>query len=199
MKKQKPLDEIKAEILEAQENDPVLGEPAKNVELIGTSSRRGFLKTLGISAVLVALGGQLFAMLRSLFPNVLYEPPQKFKVGTLDKFTDGGTFLEDKRLFIFREQNTFHAISAACTHLGCTVKMVKLNQPKKVTAGGKEIEEQVEFHCPCHGSKYYGNGTNYAGPAPRPLDYFNLEVSPDDGQLIVDMAKKVEQDYRLTT
>ncbi|MCC7307960.1 MAG: ubiquinol-cytochrome c reductase iron-sulfur subunit [Acidobacteria bacterium] len=199
MKKQKPLDEIKAEILDAQENDPVVGGPAKNVELIGTSSRRGFLKTLGISAVLVALGGQLFAMLRSLFPNVLYEPPQKFKVGTLDKFTDGGTFLEDKRLFIFRQQNTFHAISAACTHLGCTVKMVKLNQPKKVTAGGKEIDEQVEFHCPCHGSKYYGDGTNYAGPAPRPLDYFNLEVSPDDGQLIVDMAKKVEQDYRLTT
>ena len=199
MKKQKPLDEIKAEILDAQENDPVVGGPAKNVELIGTSSRRGFLKTLGISAVLVALGGQLFAMLRSLFPNVLYEPPQKFKVGTLDKFTDGGTFLEDKRLFIFRKQNTFHAISAACTHLGCTVKMVKLNQPKKVTAGGKEIDEQVEFHCPCHGSKYYGDGTNYAGPAPRPLDYFNLEVSPDDGQLIVDMAKKVEQDYRLTT
>ena len=199
MKKQKPLDEIKAEILNAQENDPVVGGPAKNVELIGTSSRRGFLKTLGISAVLVALGGQLFAMLRSLFPNVLYEPPQKFKVGTLDKFTDGGTFLEDKRLFIFRQQNTFHAISAACTHLGCTVKMVKLNQPKKVTAGGKEIDEQVEFHCPCHGSKYYGDGTNYAGPAPRPLDYFNLEVSPDDGQLIVDMAKKVEQDYRLTT
>lgn len=199
MKKQKPLDEIKAEILDAQENDPVVGGPAKNVELIGTSSRRGFLKTLGISAVLVALGGQLFAMLRSLFPNVLYEPPQKFKVGTLDKFTDGGTFLEDKRLFIFRQQNTFHAISAACTHLGCTVKMVKLNQPKKVTAGGKEIDEQVEFHCPCHGSKYYGDGTNYAGPAPRPLDYFNLEVSPDDGQLIVDMAKKVDQDYRLTT
>mgnify|MGYP003406932587 FL=1 len=199
MKKQKPLDEIKAEILDAQENDPIVGGPAKNVELIGKASRRGFLKTLGISAVLVALGGQMYAMLRSLFPNVLYEPPQKFKVGTLDKFTDGGTFLEEKRLFIFRQQNTFHAISAACTHLGCTVKMVKLNQPKKVTAGGKEIEEQVEFHCPCHGSKYYGDGTNYAGPAPRPLDYFNLEVSPDDGQLIVDMAKKVEQDYRLTT
>lgn len=199
MKKQKPLEEIKAEILDAQDNDPVVGGHAKNVELIGKASRRGFLKTLGISAVLVALGGQLFAMLRSLFPNVLYEPPQKFKVGTLDKFTDGGTFLEEKRLFIFRQQNTFHAISAACTHLGCTVKMVKLNQPKKVSAGGKEIEEQVEFHCPCHGSKYYGDGTNYAGPAPRPLDYFNLEVSPDDGQLIVDMAKKVEQDYRLTT
>ncbi len=199
MKKTKPLDEIKAEILASQDKAPAVNERTTNVELIERPDRRGFLKTLGISAVLLAFGGQLYAMLRSLFPNVLYEPPQKFKVGTLDKFTDGGTFLEDKRLFIFRNKNTFHAISAACTHLGCTVKMVKLNQPKKVTVAGREIDEQVEFHCPCHGSKYYGDGTNYAGPAPRGLDYFNLEVSPDDGQLIVDMATKVSRDYRLTT
>lgn len=199
MKKPKALDEIKNEILAEQEKEEkAVNERAGNVELIENPSRRRFLKNIGIGAVLLALGGQLYAMLRSLFPNVLYEPPQKFKVGTLDKFPDGGSFLEDKRLFIFREQNTFHAISASCTHLGCTVKMVKLNQPKRVTAGGREIEEQHEFACPCHGSKYYGDGTNYSGPAPRPLDYFKLEVSPDDGQLIVDTADKVGQDFRLT-
>ncbi|MBX3282850.1 MAG: ubiquinol-cytochrome c reductase iron-sulfur subunit [Acidobacteria bacterium] len=201
MKKQSEFDEARAKVLDAQsEADQLLNQKPKNIELIGDGkpSRRSLLKTLGVSAVLVALGGQAFAMLRSLFPNVLYEPPQKFKLGALDKFTDGGTFLETDRLFVFRNKNTFHAISAACTHLGCTVKMVKLNQPKKVTVGGKEIEEQVEFHCPCHGSKYYGDGTNFSGPAPRPLDYFNLEVSPDDGQLIVDKATKVSQDFRLT-
>lgn len=203
MKKPKALDEIKAEILSEQDagekrETTAVNERPRNVELIENPSRRSFLKTVGIGAVLLALGGQLYAMLRSLFPNVLYEPSKRFKVGTMEKFTDGGTFLEDKRLFIFREKNNFHAISAACTHLGCTVKMVKLNNPKKVTAGGKEIEEQVEFHCPCHGSKYYGDGTNYAGPAPRPLDYFKLELSPDDGQLIVDMADKVNHDFRLT-
>ena len=203
MKKKKPLDEIKNEILADQENsteekETPVNEKSRNVELIENPSRRGFLKTLGVGAILAALGGQFYLMLRSLLPNVLYEPPQKFKVGTVDKFTDGGTFLEEKRLFIFRQQNTFHAVSASCTHLGCTVKMVKLNQPKRVNAGGKEIDEQHEFHCPCHGSKYYGDGTNYAGPAPRPLDYFKLEVSPDDGQLIVDMADKVGQDFRLT-
>ena len=198
MKRKKPLDEIKAEVLAKQEEAVPVNERPVNVELIEKPTRRSFLKTLGISAVLVALGGQIYAMLRSLFPNVLYEPPQKFKVGGLDKFTEGGTFLEQDRLFVFRNQNIFHAISASCTHLGCTVKMVKLNQPKKVSAGGREIEEQVEFHCPCHGSKYYGDGTNYAGPAPRPLDYFGLEVSADDGQLIVDKANKVSQDFRLT-
>ena len=198
MRKQKPLDEIKAEILANQDEPVAVNERTVNVELIQRPTRRSFLKTAGIAAVLLGLGGQMYAMLRSLIPNVLYEPPRKFKVGLLEKFTDGGTFLEDKRLFIFREKNTFHAISAACTHLGCTVKMVKLDQPKKVSHGGRNIDEQVEFHCPCHGSKYYGDGTNYDGPAPRSLDFFTLEVSPDDGQLIVDMAKKVDRDFRLT-
>ena len=131
-------------------------------------------------------------------PNVLYESPQRYKVGTPDQFNEGPSFLEDKRVFIFRQKNTFHAISAACTHLGCTVKMQRLNQPKKVTVRGRDIEEQAEFACPCHGSKYYGDGTNYSGPAPRPLDHYMLELSPDDGQLVVDASQIVAQDFRLT-
>ncbi|MCI0447322.1 Rieske 2Fe-2S domain-containing protein, partial [bacterium] len=79
-----------------------------------------------------------------------------------------------------------------------TVKMQKLNQSKKVKAGDREIEEKAEFLCPCHGSKYYGDGTNYAGPAPRPLSYYSLEVSPEDGQLVVDLSTRVEKDFRLT-
>jgi menaquinol-cytochrome c reductase iron-sulfur subunit len=146
----------------------------------------------------VALGGQAYAFVRSLVPNVLYEDPQRFKVGTPDQFNEGPSYLDDKRIFIFREKNTFHAISAACTHLGCTVKMERLNQPRKVTVRGRVIEEQAEFACPCHGSKYYGDGTNYSGPAPRPLDHFKIELSPDDGQLLVDASDVVAQDFRLT-
>ena len=161
-------------------------------------SRRKVLSRLGLGATLLALGGQAFAFVRSLVPNVLYESPQRYKVGTPDQFNEGPTFLEDKRVFIFRQKNTFHAISATCTHLGCTVKMQRLNQPKKVSVRGREIEEQAEFACPCHGSKYYGDGTNYSGPAPRPLDYYKLELSPDDGQLLVDASEVVDQDFRLT-
>src|SRR5690606_19706015 len=185
MKKQSEFDEARAKVLDAQsEADALLTQKPKNVELIGEAdtSRRSLLKTLGISAVLVALGGQAFAMLRSLFPNVLYEPPQKFKLGSLDKFTEGGTFLEGDRLFVFRVKNTFHAISAAFTQRACTVKMAQLNQPKKVAVAAKESEAQVEFHWPCRGSTSCGDRTNFAGPAPRPLAHFNLEVSPDDGQ-----------------
>ncbi len=161
-------------------------------------TRRKLLSRMGIGATLLAMGGQAYAFMRSLVPNVLYEDPHRYKVGTPDQFNQGPTFLEDKRVFIFRDKNTFHAISAACTHLGCTVKMQRLNQPKKVRVGNREIEEQAEFACPCHGSKYYGDGTNYSGPAPRPLDYYKLELSPDDGQLLVDAGEVVGQDFRLT-
>ncbi|HEU0178040.1 MAG TPA: ubiquinol-cytochrome c reductase iron-sulfur subunit [Blastocatellia bacterium] len=184
---QERLNRIKAEILAED------GEGAAS-----KTSRRSFLSKLGIGATLVAIAGQTYAFLRSLKPNVLYEEARRFKVGAPDQFGEGGKFLEDKRLFVFRQGKTFYAISASCTHLGCTVKMQKLNQSKKVKVRGREIEEQHEFHCPCHGSKYYGDGTNYAGPAPRPLDYFKLEVSPDDGQLIVDMSQRVGQGFRLT-
>jgi len=161
-------------------------------------TRRRLISRIGLGATLVAIGGQTYAFIRSLVPNVLYEDPQRFKVGTIDQFGEGAKFIEDKRVFIFREKNTFHCISATCTHLGCTVKMQSLNQRKKVSVRGREIDEQVEFACPCHGSKYYGDGTNYSGPAPRPLAHYKLEVAPEDGQLVVDTAQTVAQDFRLT-
>ena len=76
--------------------------------------------------------------------------------------------------------------------------MVNLNQPERVEIKGRQVEIAQEFHCPCHGSKYYGDGTNYAGPAPKPLACYQIEVSPDDGQLVVDLGETVSRDSRLT-
>lgn len=163
-----------------------------------SSSRRSWMERIGLGALLASVVGAGTAMVRSLVPNVLYEPSQRFKAGLPEQFPEGATFLEDQRVFIFHEQKTFYAISAVCQHLGCTVKLVSLNQPKTVSADGRPLEEHREFHCPCHGSKYYGNGVNYAGPAPRPLTCYRLAVSPDDGQLIVDLSEPVNRDFRLS-
>jgi cytochrome b6-f complex iron-sulfur subunit len=161
-------------------------------------ARRRLLSKLGIGAVLAAIGTQGYALLRSLVPNVLYEEPRRLKVGSPDQFPEGATFLENQRVFVVRERNTLYAISVVCTHLGCTVEMLSLTQPKNVRINGQLVEERREFHCPCHGSKYYGDGTNYSGPAPKPLACYKLEVSPDDGQLIVDFDQPVNQSFRLT-
>jgi nitrite reductase/ring-hydroxylating ferredoxin subunit len=161
-------------------------------------TRRSFLQKLGFGGVLAGLVGFGWQSFRSLIPNVLYEPPQRFKIGLPVNLAEGVTFLEDKRLYIFKEGKSFYAISAACTHLGCTVKYTKLNQPKQIEIGGEKKTVPFEFHCPCHGSKFYADGTNYAGPAPRALHWHKLEVSPDDGQLVVDLNSEVEQNFRLT-
>ncbi len=161
-------------------------------------TRRSFLQKIGLGGMLAGLVGFGWQSFRSLIPNVLYEPPQRFKIGLPVDLAEGVTFLEDKRLYVFKEGKSFYAISAACTHLGCTVKYAKLNQPKQVEIGGEKRSIPFEFHCPCHGSKFYADGTNYAGPAPRPLHWYKMEVSPDDGQLIVDMSTEVEQNFRLT-
>lgn len=173
--------------------------PDESVNVDKTNlTRRKLIARLGLGATILGISGQAYAFLRSLVPNVLYESPQRFKVGTIDQFSEGARFIDDKRIFIFREKNTFHCISATCTHLGCTVKMNRLNQAKTVSVRGTQINEQVEFACPCHGSKYYGDGTNYSGPAPKPLAHYKLEVSPEDGQLVVDTSETVPQDFRLT-
>jgi cytochrome b6-f complex iron-sulfur subunit len=161
-------------------------------------SRRSFLQNLGLGGAVAGLAAFGLQSFRSLIPNLLYEPPKKFKIGAPMNLAEGMTFLEEKRLYVFKEGKSFYAISGSCTHLGCTVKYVKLQQPKQVEIDGQKKNIPFEFHCPCHGSKFYADGTNYAGPAPRPLHWYRLEVSPDDGQLVVNLNDEVEQSFRLT-
>jgi menaquinol-cytochrome c reductase iron-sulfur subunit len=162
------------------------------------ADRRRFLYRLGAGAGVAAIATQATASLRSLVPNVSYDAPTTVKLGTPSEYPDGLKFRPDERLFIFRQGNTFHAISAVCTHLGCTVRAEALSQPQNVEVGGKQTRLTHRFICPCHGSKYTGDGTNVSGPAPRPLAWYRLSLAADDGQLVVDLAAEVEHDFRLT-
>ncbi len=63
----------------------------------------------------------------------------------------------------------FVALYQKCVHLGCRVPWCQSSQ---------------WFECPCHGSKYNRVGEKQAGPAPRGLDRFPLEVS--GGNVVVD-------------
>ncbi len=160
--------------------------------------RRDFLLKLGTGAGVAALTAQGVASLRSLVPNVSYDAPTTVKLGLPDEFPDGLKFLPDMRLLVFRHGNTFHAISAVCTHLGCTVRAEALANPQTTDVGGSPLRLTHRFLCPCHGSEYTGDGTNIAGPAPRPLAWYHLSLAVDDGQLVVDLASEVGHDFRLT-
>jgi cytochrome b6-f complex iron-sulfur subunit len=61
------------------------------------------------------------------------------------------------------------ALFQRCVHLGCRV-------PWCATSIG--------FECPCHGSKYNSVGEYFAGPAPRNLDRFVVEVRDGDRFII---------------
>ncbi len=162
------------------------------------TSRRKFLTNLGIGAGAVAVVGQAGASLRSLVPNVSYDAPTTVKLGSPAEYSEGMKFFPDQRLFVFRQGRAFHAISAVCTHLGCTVRAEALQPPVSQTAGGGSVTLTHRFLCPCHGSVYNGDGTNVSGPAPKPLAWHPLTIAADDGQLVVDLAEEVDRDFRLT-
>jgi menaquinol-cytochrome c reductase iron-sulfur subunit len=161
-------------------------------------SRREFLIKTGIGAGACALAAQGAASLRSLVPNVSYDAPTTVKLGAPNDFPEGMRFLPDERLFVFRQGAVFHAISAVCTHLGCTVRAEALPSAETASVEGQSLRLTHKFLCPCHGSAYSGDGGNVSGPAPKPLAWYHLSISPDDGQLVVDLAREVGRDFRLT-
>jgi len=147
-----------------------------------STTRRKFLEFLGKGSVFAAFLAQIAAAGRALLPNVLYEPSKQFKIKRPDEYAQGVTFVADHRLFVIRQENTFHVISAICTHLGCTVQW---------------RDQAHEFACPCHGSLYNAQGKVIGGPAPRSLPWFDVVQAPD-GRLEVDSGMPVPEGFALT-
>jgi cytochrome b6-f complex iron-sulfur subunit len=153
---------------------PVASEPSG-------FSRRLFLWSLPVAwtAFAAAVASSLIATARSLFPNVLFEPPQSFKAGFPSEYNVGEVDVRWKDAFgvwLVRIPEGFYALIAVCTHLGCS--------PNWLAAENK-------FKCPCHGSGFYMSGMNFEGPAPRPLERARI-VLADDGQILVDKSVKFQ-------
>lgn len=165
--------------VEAKPTEAKRPEPAK-------ITRRSFIPWLTVAwasfsaAVLTALT----SLGRFMFPNVLFEPPTTFKAGLPGEYSIGidERWKDRFRVWIVRTPEGFFALSAECTHLGCT--------PNLFPAEGK-------FKCPCHGSGFYAVGgsnrigINFEGPAPRPLERFYITLA-DDGQILVDKSRKYQ-------
>jgi len=120
-------------------------------------------------------GLSLIGFIRSAFPRVHFQPPSTFKVGLPSDYATGEVsekYKQAYRVWIVREEESIYAIFAKCTHLGCTPRW---------------LATENKFKCPCHGSGFYKDGLNFEGPAPRPLDRFEISLA-EDGQLVVDKS-----------
>lgn len=96
--------------------------------------------------------------------------------GTARDYRNLGSF------FLIRDANGIYAMTAICTHMGCTVG----------TPTGAQII------CPCHGSHYDLNGANTVGPATVPLDHLAVSEATPGGFLVVDKSQIVAATTRLT-
>ncbi len=149
-------------------------------------TRRAWLG-LAWGAFSAASAAALAATGRFMFPNVLNEPPQQFKVGFPNEYGMGvderwkekyGIWLIRTPDDIDQHASGFYALISVCTHLGCT--------PNYLSAENK-------FKCPCHGSGFRTTGVNFEGPAPRPLERARV-VMADDGQILVDKSRKFQRE-----
>jgi cytochrome b6-f complex iron-sulfur subunit len=161
--------------------------------------RRGFMKfvssaislsvgsafAIGNTSLALATGLMTLGTARFMFPNILTEPPSRFKVGFPDTFAPGQVetkFVAQYGVWVvngeYNGQRQIYALRTVCTHLGCTPNW---------------LEGEQKFKCPCHGSGFYKDGINFEGPAPRPLERYSIRVG-DDGQIEIDKSKMFQEE-----
>ncbi len=166
--------------------------PSAKDKKAGTTDRRSFV-AICFTPLVIAFGSMaatsllwLLDLARFMFPNVLVEPPTKFKVGPPSEYPLGGVstkWLAARGVWIihtdqYKGRNLIYALASVCTHLGCTPNW---------------LEGEQKYKCPCHGSGFYINGVNFEGPAPRPLERVGIKLA-SDGQLEVDKSVKFQEE-----
>jgi Rieske Fe-S protein len=135
----------------------------------GTSRRRAIEIFLG-GGILASLASFLYPVLRFLVPPTVVDLGGDEVVAAKlveIKPNSGKIFRFGSRpgLLIMNSDGTYRALSATCTHLGCTVQY----RP-----------DLREIWCACHNGIYDLNGRNVSGPPPRPLTVFDVHVRGDE-------------------
>lgn len=185
----KPAAKAPARPVPPRPTRPAASRPAQATE---TEERRSFLgyavgsfMAVGFTALSVTGGLFSLGLARFFFPNVLAEPPSRFKVGSKEGFPAGKVetkYVAQYGVWVvnsdFEGMQQIYALKTVCTHLGCTPNW---------------LEAEQKFKCPCHGSGFYKDGINFEGPAPRPLERYAIRIA-DDGQLEVDKSKSFQEE-----
>jgi cytochrome b6-f complex iron-sulfur subunit len=93
--------------------------------------------------------------------EVALHDAQKLPAGSALMFKFGS----QPAMLIHHRDNTWTALGAVCTHLGCTVQYVP----------ARDV-----IHCNCHGGEYDPyTGQNISGPPPRPLKRYVVKLNDE--------------------
>ncbi len=136
----------------------------------GAPGRRGFLNwLLGAWAAGVA-GSILYPVIRYLIPPEIPEAStQSVNAGKASALAlNSGRivpFGSVPAILVRTAAGDYRAFSATCTHLACTVQY----RP--------DLEH---IWCACHNGHYDLTGRNIAGPPPRPLEAYQVNVANDE-------------------
>lgn len=137
----------------------------------------GRRRALTLTSVIGLLGAGVVAGFSNLLffrPRVTYGEPSRFRVGRPESFPLGTRLpLSRQRVTVIRTEAGMAAISNTCTHLGCVATTT-----------------EIGFDCPCHGSRFDPDGSVLGGPAPGPLPWFQVSLSPS-GEVEVNTALPV--------
>ncbi len=140
-------------------------------------TRRFFL--FGWAATVLALLGEGVGILYSfLQPRVEAGTfGSQVTVGKVEDFPTGSvTAFKEAQFYLVSLEGGLLALFRVCTHLGCVVPW---------------SEEQQRFQCPCHAAVFDIKGEVLAGPPPRPLDLFPVEITA--GEITVDTGTVVQR------
>ena len=115
----------------------------------------------------------MYPLARYLIPPEIPEAkPTTLKVAKVDEVSPNSSLMfrygRKPGILIRTQDGKFNAFSAVCTHLDCTVQF---------------RSDWGIIWCACHNGRYDLTGRNIAGPPPRPLTPF--EVNIKDGEVYV--------------
>jgi menaquinol-cytochrome c reductase iron-sulfur subunit len=149
-------------------------------------SRRTFMRLITSAiGVLISAGMAIPAIAYIIGPSLSKTKENWIRLGSIDKVEPGtptlfkakikrqsGWITSDEEIsaYVFTEDGrTYVAMSNICTHLGCRVRWVA---------------DQEQFFCPCHVGIFDKEGNVVAGPPPRPLDRYQVQVIGDDIEIL---------------
>lgn len=115
------------------------------------------------------IGMVFYPVVKYLIPPKITEAvPNSIEAGRLDEIEpNSGKIIRFGRkpvILIRLENGELRAFSAICTHLDCTVQYRKAYK---------------HIWCACHNGHYNLNGINIAGPPPRPLAPYKVDLKDD--------------------